>query len=84
MFAVFKASVNLFPFQIVLYMKVPLKSWVANAEVLKKERKSREKQNKEHKNDMLGVQQREHEPNNTWPTLPSGSSSNGGGRGDHF
>lgn len=31
-------------------MKVPLKPWVANAEVSKRERKSRTKQNKDHKN----------------------------------
>lgn len=35
-------------------MRVPLKSWVTHAEVSKKERKSRAKQNKDHKNTCWG------------------------------
>ena len=54
---------SVFLFQTVLYMRVPLKSWVTHAEVSERERKSRAKQNKDHKKYMLGGHQGEYEPN---------------------
>ena len=51
-----KASVPWFPFQTVLHRNLSLKAWVANADVLRRERKSRATQNKDHeiRNTCLG------------------------------
>lgn len=51
-----KASVPWFPFQTVLYRNLSLMAWVANAGVLRRERKSRATQDKDHeiRNTCLG------------------------------
>lgn len=59
-----KLLCTMFPFQTLLYKKVPLKAWVANAALLRRERKSRAIQNKDHAWGGVGRGQHiEQEPN---------------------